>query len=46
VIGSLGSPEWKHGSFGTKVEKAMKYKQAGLSILIVPEECWATSLRK
>ena len=23
VIGSLGSIEWKHGSFGTKVEKAM-----------------------
>jgi NAD-dependent DNA ligase len=37
VIGSLGSPEWKHGSFGTKVEKAMKYKRDGLGISIVKE---------
>lgn len=32
VIGSLGSPEWKHGSFGLKVEKAMKYKRDGMPI--------------
>jgi NAD-dependent DNA ligase len=44
VIGSRGSPEWKHGSFGTKVEKAMQYKRAGVPILIVAEEKWAASL--
>lgn len=37
VIGSLGSPEWKHGSFGTKVALAMKYKRAGLGISVVME---------
>lgn len=44
VIGSLGSPEWKHGSFGTKVERAMKYKRAGLGISILKEERWTSSL--
>lgn len=44
VVGSLGSPEWKHGSFGTKIEKAMQYKRAGVQILIVSEDVWAASL--
>jgi NAD-dependent DNA ligase len=34
VVGGFGSPEWKHGSFGTKLEKA-----------IVHEDVWASSLR-
>jgi NAD-dependent DNA ligase len=44
VIGGLGSSEWKHGSFGTKVEKAMDYKNKGVPILIVHEDLWANSL--
>jgi NAD-dependent DNA ligase len=44
LVGSLGSPEWKHGSFGSKVEKAMAYKQNGCPILIVDEQCWTRSL--
>jgi hypothetical protein len=44
IIGGLGSVEWKHGSFGTKVERAMKYKRDGLPIAIVHEERWTTSL--
>lgn len=44
VIGGLGSREWKHGSFGTKVEKAMQYKQDGLPIVVVHEDVWASSL--
>lgn len=44
VIGGLGSPEWKHGSFGTKIEKAMQYKREGVPMLIVHEDVWATSL--
>src|SRR5918996_1519388 len=35
VVGDRGSPKWKHGSFGTKVETAEKYKRDGLPILIV-----------
>lgn len=44
IVGGLGSPEWKHGSFGTKIEKAMQYKRDGLPIFIVHEDIWASSL--
>ncbi|HJV83885.1 MAG TPA: BRCT domain-containing protein [Noviherbaspirillum sp.] len=44
VVGGLGSPEWKHGSFGRKIEKAMQYKREGLPILIVHEDIWTSSL--
>lgn len=44
VVGGLGSKEWKHGSFGTKIEKAIEYKRSGLSILIVHEDQWASAL--
>jgi hypothetical protein len=44
VVGSRGSNEWRHGSFGTKFEKAMQYKRSGCPILIVTEHCWAGSL--
>jgi hypothetical protein len=37
--------EWKHGSFGTKIEKAMEYKRGGCSILVVAEACWTRSLK-
>lgn len=45
VVGGLGSPEWKHGSFGTKVEKAMELKREGALIHLVQEQYWLTSLR-
>ncbi|RIK45778.1 MAG: NAD-dependent DNA ligase [Chloroflexi bacterium] len=44
VVGGLGSPEWKHGSFGTKIEQAMKLKREGAALLVVHEDRWATSL--
>ena len=44
VVGGLGSPEWKHGSFGTKIEKAIEYRRAGIPLLIVHEDIWAASL--
>lgn len=44
VVGGLGSPEWKHGSFGTKIEQAMRYKRGGLPIAVVHEDRWASSL--
>lgn len=40
VIGSLGSPEWKHGAFGVKIEKSMEYKHTGLAINFVREDWW------
>ncbi len=44
VIGGLGSPEWKHGSFGTKIEKAMTYKRDGVPLLVVHEDVWSASV--
>lgn len=44
VVGGLGSSEWKHGSFGTKIEKAMQLKQAGALLKIVHEDPWASSI--
>lgn len=46
VVGSLGSIEWKHGSFGTKVEKAMALKRDGYGVLLVQEDHWAKALTK
>lgn len=45
IVGGLGSPEWKHGSFGLKVERCMELKRQGASILIVHEDCLARSLQ-
>ncbi len=45
VVGALGSPEWKHGSWGLKIAKAKEYKTAGCPIMIVDEECWTKSLQ-
>jgi NAD-dependent DNA ligase len=44
VVGGLGSKEWKHGSFGTKVAKAVEYKRQGVPVLIVHEDQWASAL--
>lgn len=44
VVGGLGSDEWKHASFGTKIAKAMEYKRAGVPLYIVHEDVWASSL--
>lgn len=46
IIGGLGSPEWKHGSFGTKVEKAMQLKQGPKAPLVIHEDTWANALGK
>lgn len=46
VVGGLGSIEWKHGSFGTKIEKAISYRRDGVPVLIVHEDVWATSLSR
>jgi hypothetical protein len=44
VVGGLGSSEWKHGSFGTKIERAIELKQNGFPLFIVHEDVWASSL--
>jgi NAD-dependent DNA ligase len=45
VVGLRGSDEWKHGSFGTKIEKAIEYKRAGAKLYIIPENTWTAALR-
>lgn len=45
VVGGLGSPEWKHGVFGTKIEKAMEHKQKGCDLKILHEDSWTSALR-
>ncbi|MGE4071975.1 MAG: BRCT domain-containing protein [Lysobacterales bacterium] len=44
VVGGLGSNEWKHGSFGTKIESVMRMKKDGLQISIVHEDHWVNAL--
>lgn len=38
VVGNAGSPKWKHGTFGTKIDKAMLIKEEGAVISIISEE--------
>lgn len=44
VVGGLGSTEWKHGSFGAKIQKAIEYRKKGVPIFIVHEDQWANAL--
>lgn len=43
VVGGLGSPEWKNGSYGTKIQKAIDYKRKGVPLFIVHEDQWAAA---
>lgn len=45
VVGGLGSKEWKHGGFGTKVERAVELQREGAKVRIVHEDAWAEALR-
>jgi len=38
VVGSLSSPAWKYGHYGTKVEKAIEMRNEGQQIYILSEE--------
>ncbi|ACS80199.1 BRCT domain-containing protein [Maridesulfovibrio salexigens] len=40
VIGDLSSPNWKHSSYGRKIEKAIDLRDQGSEIYIVSEEHW------
>jgi hypothetical protein len=45
VIGTFGSRDWVHTSFGRKIEKAAKYRDSkGVPIAIVGEDYWAAGL--
>ena len=40
VIGSLGSELWAGGNYGTKIEKAIELRNAGVAIRLVSEKHW------
>lgn len=44
VIGGIGSEFWKHSTFGTKIAKAVEYRDAGTPLIIVSERHWADHL--
>lgn len=44
VVGSLGSADWKHASFGRKILAAVEWQAKGRPIHIVSEEHWAAHL--
>lgn len=44
VLGAYVTPSWKHETYGTKIHKAMEYRdQKGLPLKIVTEQNWANS---
>jgi NAD-dependent DNA ligase len=44
VIGTFGSRDWVHTAFGRKIQKAVKYREAGARIAIVAEDHWVKSI--
>lgn len=44
VIGELGSRDWKHTSFGRKIQKAVEVRSDGHPLAIIAENHWADSL--
>ena len=44
VIGTFGSRDWIHTSFGRKIEKAVEYQANGFPLAIVAEDHWAASI--
>ena len=43
VLGEYVTDSWKHENFGRKIEKAMEYRDKGLSLAIVSEQHWLTA---
>lgn len=44
VVGTFGSRDWVHTSFGRKIQKAVSYRESGAPVRIVGEDHWARSL--
>jgi NAD-dependent DNA ligase len=44
VIGELSSRDWKHSSFGTKIQDAMRLKSEGADVHVVGESQWVGAL--
>lgn len=44
VIGTFGSEDWAHTSYGRKIQRAVELRQSGFALRIVGEDHWATAL--
>lgn len=44
VLGAFGSRDWKHTSFGRKIEDAVALRDAGQSLAIISEQHWVRSV--
>lgn len=40
VIGDIGSRDWLHSTHGTKIKKAIEYRDAGVPLHIISERHW------
>lgn len=38
IVGALGSAAWSHNNYGSKVEKAMEYRDQGKDVIIIREK--------
>lgn len=45
VIGNIGSEVWRHTSFGSKIAKAMEYRESGVPIAILSESYWTSQIK-
>lgn len=45
VVGTIGSRDWMHSSYGRKIEQAISLRKDGVALAIVPERHWVASLR-
>lgn len=45
VIGNIGSEFWKHSTFGTKIAKAVEYRDNGAPLIIISEQHWVEHLK-
>jgi NAD-dependent DNA ligase len=44
IIGTVGSRDWLHSSFGLKIKEAIKLKKSGSNLYIIAEKDWIVSL--
>jgi hypothetical protein len=44
VIGTFGSRDWMHTSFGRKIQKAVTYRSKGQQLFIVSEDHWGAAI--
>lgn len=44
VVGTFGSRDWAHSSFGRKIQKAVRYRAQGVRLAIVGEDHWAEAV--